>query len=213
MSVRLALALVTVASRHSAGRHQPAIRSSCMFSRPDRARYGIDGGFIALSFYGELSGSLIAASLSARRRGRPGLARLSAAALVAVACSEAGFLYSTGPGKRSVWSELLDALDLEGDEQVLDIGCGRGAVLVAAARRVPKGGAVGVDIWRRRDQSGNRRSATEHKAIVEGGAERVELVDGDARDFRSRPSPSTPPLAASPSITSAALMSAPGPGG
>ncbi|MGO9658598.1 MAG: class I SAM-dependent methyltransferase [Acidimicrobiales bacterium] len=154
-----------------------------MFGRPDRARYGIDGGFIALSFYAALSGPLVAASLSARRRGHPGLARLAAAGLAAVACSEASFLYSTGPGKRSIWSELLNALDLEGDEHVLDVGCGRGAVLIAAAHRLPKGRAVGVDIWRRRDQSGNRRSATEHNSVVEGVAERVELVDGDARDL------------------------------
>jgi len=156
---------------------------NCMFGRPGRARYGIDGGFIALSFYGAVSVALAAAMVSARRRGHPGLVRLSAVALVAVACSEAGFLYPSGPGKRSVWSELLDALDLKGDEEVLDIGCGRGAVLMAAARRVPKGRTVGVDIWRRRDQSGNRRSATEHNTVAEDVAERVELVDGDARDL------------------------------
>ena len=165
------------------GPNRAAVRSSRMFGRPDRARYGIDGGFIALSFYAALSGPLVAASLSARRRGHPGLARLAAAGLAAVACSEASFLYSTGPGKRSIWSELLNALDLEGDEHVLDVGCGRGAVLIAAAHRLPKGRAVGVDIWRRRDQSGNRRSATEHNSVVEGVAERVELVDGDARDL------------------------------
>jgi cyclopropane fatty-acyl-phospholipid synthase-like methyltransferase len=43
---------------------------------------------------------------------------------------KAGYLYSAGPAKRLVRSELLDDLHLCGHEQVLDIGCGRGAVLI-----------------------------------------------------------------------------------
>ena len=39
------------------------------------------------------------------------------------------------------------------------MGCGRGAVLMLAARRLPAGRAVGADVWRRRDQSGNSRAA------------------------------------------------------
>jgi arsenite methyltransferase len=48
----------------------------------------------------------------------------------------AGYFYSTGPGKLSVWKELLDELGLRGDEHVLDIGCGRGA---ASSSRQPTG--------------------------------------------------------------------------
>ena len=58
----------------------------------------------------------------------------------AVAGSAASYLYSTGPGKRAIWAQLLDDLGLRGDEHVLDVGCGRGAVLMLAARRVPGAG-------------------------------------------------------------------------
>jgi SAM-dependent methyltransferase len=74
-------------------------------------------------------------------------------------------------------------LRLRGNEDVLDVGCGRGAVLLLAAHRLPEGKAVGADIWRRRDQSGNSRAAAEHNAVVEGVRDRVDLVDADARDL------------------------------
>jgi ubiquinone/menaquinone biosynthesis C-methylase UbiE len=102
---------------------------------------------------------------------------------MAVTGSAASYFYSTGPGKRSTWAEVLDGLDLRGDEHVLDVGCGRGAVLMLAAHRVPKGKAVGVDLWRRRDQSGNSHAATERNAALEGVRDRVEVLDGDARDL------------------------------
>jgi len=150
-------------------------------ARRERARYGVDGGWVAIPLFVSLLGGLVAALLRARRNQRRGPARLAGLAIVTVAAFEASYLYSTGPGKRSVWSELLDHLDLHGDEQVLDVGCGRGAVLVLAARRLSEGRAVGADIWRRRDQSGNSRTSTERNAACEGVGERVELVEADAR--------------------------------
>ncbi len=103
--------------------------------------------------------------------------------IMAVLAVAAGYFYSTGPGKRSVWKELLDELGLRGDEHVLDIGCGRGAVLISAAHRLPRGRATGVDIWRLRDQTGNSRAAAERNAMVEGVSERVEFFDAEARDL------------------------------
>jgi hypothetical protein len=49
------------------------------------------------------------------------------------------FVYATRVGKFAVWAELLDRLDLKGDERLLDVGYGRGAVLLMAARRLPRG--------------------------------------------------------------------------
>jgi len=103
--------------------------------------------------------------------------------IMAVLAVAAGYFYSTGPGKLSVWKELLDELDLRGDEHVLDIGCGRGAVLISAAHRLPRGRATGADIWRLRDQTGNTRASAEGNAMAEGVSERVEFVDADARDL------------------------------
>ena len=48
-----------------------------------------------------------------------------------------------------------------------------------AAQRLTTGRAVGVDLWRRVDQSGNSAEATRRNAIAEGVADRVELHTGD----------------------------------
>ena len=78
-----------------------------------------------------------------------------------------------------VWAELLDRLRLRGDERILDLGCGRGAVLLMAAQHLTTGRAVGVDLWRTADQSGNSAEATQRNAAAEGVADRVELHTGD----------------------------------
>ncbi len=117
----------------------------------------------------------------AARHGKRYAAALAGAAAAAAAGVAVGYFYSAGPGKRSVWAELLDGLDLRGDECVLDVGCGRGAVLMLAASRLPRGRAVGADVWRQRDQSGNRPSATLRNAAAEGVLDRVEVVSADAR--------------------------------
>src|SRR5215831_1912623 len=96
-----------------------------------------------------------------------------------VAASMGCGLYTSRHGKFVVWSQLLEQLNLRGDERILDVGCGRGAVLLLAAERLTKGRAVGVDLWRRGDQSGNSLEATQRNAVTEGVAERVELHTAD----------------------------------
>jgi arsenite methyltransferase len=91
------------------------------------------------------------------------------------------FFHSTRRGKLQVWDEILDGLRLRGDEQVLDIGCGRGAVLTAVARRLKSGRVTGVDLWSTHDQSGNARDVTLRNASLEGVRERVDIETGDMR--------------------------------
>lgn len=85
------------------------------------------------------------------------------------------YLHGTLRGKFAAWAGLLDQLHLRGDERILDLGCGRGAVLLMAAQHLTTGRAVGVDLWRSFDQSGNSPEATRRNAIAEGVADRVEL--------------------------------------
>jgi len=89
------------------------------------------------------------------------------------------YLHATLRGKFLLWAKLLDDLGLRGDECILDLGCGRGAVLLLAAQHLTTGRAVGVDLWRRVDQSGNPAEATRRNAVAEGVADRVELHTAD----------------------------------
>ena len=100
-------------------------------------------------------------------------------AVLVIASFAAYYLHFTLRGKFLVWAELLDQLELRGDERILDLGCGRGAVLLMAAQHLTTGRAVGVDLWRRVDQSGNSEEATRRNAAAEGVADRVELHTAD----------------------------------
>jgi arsenite methyltransferase len=95
----------------------------------------------------------------------------------------ATFVHTTRSGKFAVWTELLDRLALKGDERLLDIGCGRGAVLLMAAKRLPRGEAIGIDHWSTSDQSGNAEQVTRRNATLEGVAERVGLRTADMRQL------------------------------
>jgi arsenite methyltransferase len=78
---------------------------------------------------------------------------------------------------------LLDLVPWRGLETVLDVGCGRGLLLVSAARRLTAGRAVGVDVWHGLQLSGNSPQAVMDNARRAGVAERVEVHDGDARSL------------------------------
>jgi ubiquinone/menaquinone biosynthesis C-methylase UbiE len=90
-------------------------------------------------------------------------------------------VFSSYVGKFRERDKLLDGLGLRGDETVLDLGCGRGLLLIGAAKRLPSGKAVGVDLWQTQDQSGNAAEATRANAEVKGVADRVELHTADMR--------------------------------
>jgi protein-L-isoaspartate O-methyltransferase len=84
-------------------------------------------------------------------------------------------------GKIAERDKLLNRIDWRGDERVLDVGCGRGLVLVGAAKRLTSGSAVGVDIWQQEDLSGNRAEVPLKNAALEGVADRVKVETADMR--------------------------------
>jgi arsenite methyltransferase len=87
-------------------------------------------------------------------------------------------------GKVRERERLLDMLTWTGRERVLDVGCGRGLLLIGAAKRLTAGGggtAAGIDLWQEEDLSGNRPEATMENARLEGVAERVEVHTADMR--------------------------------
>lgn len=105
-----------------------------------------------------------------------GLAIGATCALMAV-----WMIWSSKFGKLAEREKLLDHIRWTGAERVLDAGCGRGLMLIGAAKRLTTGKAVGIDIWQARDLSGNRPEATLKNARLEGVAERVQVETADTR--------------------------------
>jgi ubiquinone/menaquinone biosynthesis C-methylase UbiE len=90
-------------------------------------------------------------------------------------------LYDSKIGKMRTREQLLDNHRWTGSERVLDVGCGRGLMLVGAAKRLTTGTASGIDLWQAEDLSGNRPEATMQNAEAEGVAERVDVQTADMR--------------------------------
>ena len=147
-----------------------------------KGEYGFDAPYVpALMVLGSLP--LWFGGVRAAIRGDAlGVAMMGVSAAFLVFCAGT-FIFTTRTGKFMVWDELLSGLGLTGAERVLDVGCGRGAVLLLAAKRLSSGRATGIDLWQAQDQSGNSFAATQRNAVVEGVSERVELQTGDMREL------------------------------
>lgn len=92
-------------------------------------------------------------------------------------------VYSSKVGKIRGRDKLLNLIPWRGDEQVLDVGCGRGLMVIGAAKKLNTGKAFGIDIWQTADLSGNRPDAAIENAQLEGVADRIAIRTADMRDM------------------------------
>jgi len=92
-------------------------------------------------------------------------------------------IWGSKVGKLRLRDKMIDSVSWRGDEQVLDVGCGHGLMLIGAAKRLTTGNAQGIDIWQQEDQASNSPRATIENALREGVADRIELRDADAREL------------------------------
>jgi arsenite methyltransferase len=148
-----------------------------------RGDYGFDAPFVPISLGTTGIPSLIFGGLLTWmfRKLVPGIACLVSGIFTLL--SAGSYAYTTHRGKFQAWARPLAELQLQGDEQVIDLGCRRGAALLMAARLLPLGKVYDVDLWQSHDQSGNAPEATLHNAELEGVAERVELHTADMRSL------------------------------
>lgn len=127
-----------------------------------KGRYGIDAPYVPMLM---IAGTLVCVGLIVFAQ----MAQLWITAVILLTLASV-YLHTTLRGKFRIWRTLLDGMALRGDERILDLGCGRGAVLLMAADYVPQSRAVGIDIWRIKDQSGNALATTHENAMTEGVA-------------------------------------------
>jgi len=149
--------------------------------------YGIDAPLIARGWFGRaawsLGGGLLFWFMNRQEYPVPAAQVLGALTLVAAVCAGIAWLkiHSSREGKLALREQLLDQMELKGEEKVLDVGCGRGLLAIGAAKRVKTGKVTGIDVWNPQNLSGNSAEAARENAKAEGVADRVRFDAGDAR--------------------------------
>jgi arsenite methyltransferase len=106
------------------------------------------------------------------------LAALAALYLIGMGCLMLHWSKVTKVRERE---KALNLIQWRGDELVLDVGCGRGLMLIGAALRLTTGRAIGIDIWAAEDQSSNSPEAARDNALKSGVLDRVDIQTADAR--------------------------------
>lgn len=145
-----------------------------------KPNYGIDSPGIVI-------GLLVVSGLAfASTRFLPHLFHLNVRWLEWIACiyflaGALGMLNYNKSGKLRFRDRILASLPWRGDESVLDVGCGRGLLLIGAAQRLDSGRAVGVDVWLPAAIVGNKPKAVLENAKLMGVGGFVRLAAGDAR--------------------------------
>jgi arsenite methyltransferase len=149
--------------------------------------YGLDSPVLVKSMFSR-GGWTVAAGLLLWFQNRveyPGPAAALLGVLAAIALAFFGMggfmIWSSRVGKLRMRDRLLDALELTGNEKVLDAGCGRGLMTIGAAKRLKSGRVIGVDVWNPQDLSGNSADAAKANAKVEGVADHVRFENCDLR--------------------------------
>ncbi|MEO6868850.1 MAG: hypothetical protein ABI168_04340 [Ginsengibacter sp.] len=78
-------------------------------------------------------------------------------------------------GKYKYREKLLNMVRWNGQENVLDIGTGKGLLMVGAATRLDTGRSFGIDIWNKKDLTGNDFRNAMMNADREGVVEKVQI--------------------------------------
>jgi arsenite methyltransferase len=94
------------------------------------------------------------------------------------------YMYSK-VGKFRHRDRMLNQINWNGNEQALDVGTGRGLLLIGAAKRMTAGKAIGIDIWNQEDLSGNNLQNLERNIEIEGVRGRTEIRNEDAQKMSS----------------------------
>ncbi len=83
-------------------------------------------------------------------------------------------------GKFKHRDRMLNMISWKGNEQVLDIGTGKGLLMIGAAKKLITGKSTGIDIWNAEDLSGNNMKNALLNAEIEGVKNKVEIKNENA---------------------------------
>jgi arsenite methyltransferase len=155
----------------------------CLFHMTQKPDYGIDAPGVVRNLFVIGALLLVLGSLFPVIRIGPVIFLWKSGAYVTgVLCLIEGVLMVVYAkhGKFLHRDRMLGMVDWKGNESVLDVGTGRGLLMIGAAKKLTTGKSVGIDIWSTKDLSGNAMEKTLLNATLEGVANKVEVQSGDA---------------------------------
>jgi ubiquinone/menaquinone biosynthesis C-methylase UbiE len=83
-------------------------------------------------------------------------------------------------GKLKHRDRILNMIDWKGNEMVLDVGTGRGLMMIGAAKHLTTGKSTGIDIWNAEDLTANNMENTIANVTIEGVKDKVEIKNENA---------------------------------
>ena len=86
-------------------------------------------------------------------------------------------------GKYKHRDRMLNLITWRGDEQALDIGTGKGLLMIGAAKKLTTGKSIGIDIWNEEDLSGNNIDNAIKNAEIEEVADKIEIENENAMNM------------------------------
>ena len=106
-------------------------------------------------------------------------------ALMGISCGlmAAWMLLYSLYGKLKHRDRILNMVEWNGSEMVLDVGTGRGLLMIGAAKRLSTGKAIGIDIWNNEDLTKNTMENTMSNAMLEGVKDKVEIKNDNATEM------------------------------
>jgi len=84
--------------------------------------------------------------------------------------------------RSAIRDEMINAIPWQGNEKILDVGCGTGLVLNKAAQKLTTGTALGIDIWKEHGGGGTFNLLIEN-ARLEGVADKIEVKEINAMNM------------------------------
>jgi len=147
-----------------------------------KANYGIDAPDVIRNlFIASAAGFIIAFGVPDISIGRVNFS-MSGFNWMGICCGITGLwmlLYSTFFKLRHR-DRILNMINWKGSENVLDIGTGRGLLMIGAAKRLTTGKSTGIDIWNAEDLTSNKMENTLKNAEIEGVRDKVEVRNDNA---------------------------------
>src|SRR4029079_2393369 len=146
--------------RHPRAPVRPAVGRRPELPAMSRPAYGLDSPSVLRKLALTAIGAAVAAMFLPWR-----LALLAWGSGALCAFEAVYMVWASRVGKVRQRERLLDAVDWSTVSTVLDVGCGRGLLMIGAACRLRPGArAIGIDLWHAADLGDKRPAATIHNA-------------------------------------------------